>query len=63
VIAWPAVYFIMQEWLNGFAYRINIEISIFILSAILSLGIAVLTVIFQAGKAARANPMDSLKYE
>lgn len=63
VIAWPAAYFIMQEWLNGFAYRTNIEISIFILSAILSLGIAVLTVIFQAIKAAKAIPVDSLRYE
>jgi putative ABC transport system permease protein len=63
VIAWPAAYFIMQEWLNGFAYRTNIEISIFILSAILSLGIAALTVIIQAVKAARAIPVDSLRYE
>jgi ABC-type antimicrobial peptide transport system permease subunit len=43
-------------------YRINIGVWVFVLSGMLAAGIAVLTVSFQAFKAARANPIDSLRY-
>jgi putative ABC transport system permease protein len=61
--AWPAAYFIMHEWLKSFAYRINISIWVFVLSGFLAAMIAVVTVSFQSLKAARANPIDSLRYE
>ena len=63
LFAWPAAYFVMSEWLKSFAYRINIGIWVFVLSGMLAAGIALLTVSFQALRAARANPIDSLRYE
>ncbi|MFC2160422.1 ABC transporter permease [Acidobacteriota bacterium] len=63
IFAWPAAYFIMNKWLQSFAYRIDISIWIFLLSAVLAVGIALITVSFQAFQAARANPIDSLRYE
>lgn len=63
LIAWPLAYFLMNSWLQDFPYRINLGISIFLIAAGLSLLIAQLTVSFQAIKAARTDPVDSLRYE
>jgi len=63
IIAWPIAYLAMNHWLQNFAYRINIGIGNFILAGVLALVIALLTVGYQAIKAARANPVDSLRYE
>jgi len=63
VIAWPVAYFIMNKWLQNFAYRTGIGAGIFLASAALTLGIALLTVSYQSIKAAAANPADSLRYE
>jgi putative ABC transport system permease protein len=63
LIAWPTAYFIMNRWLNDFAYRIHIGVDIFILSGLTAFGIAVLTVIFQSVKAARINPVEALRCE
>jgi putative ABC transport system permease protein len=62
-IAWPVAYFAMQNWLQNFAYRTEVGVWIFALSATLSLAIALLTVSYQTIKAATANPVDSLRYE
>jgi putative ABC transport system permease protein len=61
VIAWPVAYFFMNKWLISFAYRINISIWTFISSGALALIIALLTVGFQAVKAAVANPVKSIE--
>jgi putative ABC transport system permease protein len=63
LIAWPLAFYAMNRWLQGFAYRTGISIGVFILSSLLALLIAVLTVSFQAIRAARANPVESLRYE
>jgi len=63
VIAWPMAYFVMSKWLEGFAYRTEINVSIFIISGVIGLAIAILSISFQAVKAALANPGESLKYE
>lgn len=63
IIAWPAAYYITNNWLKDFAYRININIWFFILSALIALIIALFTVISNTIKAAAANPVDSLRYE
>jgi len=63
LIAWPVGYYIMNTWLQNFAYRIRLGVDTFVLSALLALAIAILTVTYQAVKAAVANPVDSLKYE
>lgn len=63
VIASPIAYFFMDRWLQGFNYRINIEWSLFLFTAIIAFFIAIFTVSFQAIKAAMANPVDSLRNE
>jgi putative ABC transport system permease protein len=51
----------MHHWLQDFAYRISIGWEVFVVAALLALGIAVLTVSFQAVRAALANPVRSLR--
>ncbi|UCE43247.1 MAG: ABC transporter permease [Candidatus Aminicenantes bacterium] len=63
VIAWPAAYFIINRWLQGFAYRTSLSFWLFGLSAAFALFVAILTVGYQSLKAAVANPVDSLRYE
>jgi putative ABC transport system permease protein len=63
VIAWPVGYIVMNRWLSNFAYRTSIRIEIFILSGLLVLIFALMTVSYQSIKAAIANPVDSLHYE
>ncbi len=63
VIASPLAYFFMEKWLQDFAYRIDIQWTVFALTGIVAVGVAFLTVSFQSVKAALANPVDSLKNE
>ncbi len=63
IAAWPLTWYLMNKWLQNFAYSINIGWLTFILSGIIALAIALLTVIYQAIRAATANPVESLKYE
>ena len=63
VITWPLAYFLMHKWLQNFTYRISINWWIFMLAAVFTLGIAVLTVCYKVIRAASANPVDSLRYE
>jgi putative ABC transport system permease protein len=63
VIAFPVAWFSMNEWLEDFAYRISIGWSVFIIAGFVALLIALLTISFQAIKAAIANPVKSLRTE
>jgi len=63
VIATPIAWYFMSKWLRDFAYRININWWIFLVTGILAIIIALLTVGFQAIKAAIANPVKSLRTE
>ena len=63
IVAWPVAYYAMRGWLQNFAYRIDLGIGIFALSGILALVIAIVTVSYQALRAALANPVDALRYE
>ena len=63
LIASPIAWYIMHLWLQDFAYRVNISWWIFLLAGMLALLIALLTVSFQAIKAALMNPVKSLKAE
>lgn len=63
IIAWPLGYFIMNRWLQDFAYRISIEFWIFLMAMALALIIALFTVSYQTIKAALANPLEVLRYE
>jgi putative ABC transport system permease protein len=63
LIAWPVAYYIMNKWLENFAYRIELNLWVFVLSGLSALLIALITISFHAVKAATANPIKSLKYE
>ncbi len=63
VIAWPVAWFAMNQWLQNFAYRINMSWWVFALAGGMALLIALLTVSTQAIKAALANPVEALRYE
>lgn len=62
-IAVPISYYIMNGWLQDYPYRVILEWWIFVLAVIGALAITILTVSFQAIKAARANPVKSLRAE
>jgi len=63
IIAWPAAYFMMQRWLNDFAYRIDIGVSIFIVSTVAAAAISLFTVSFHSIRAANSDPVKALRYE
>jgi putative ABC transport system permease protein len=63
IIAWPVAYLVMNEWLQNFAYRIQIQVWVFFLAAALALFVALFTLSFRLIHAARANPIASLRYE
>ena len=63
LIAWPIAWFTMNQWLENFAYRVDISWWIFGLTGALALTIALLTVSSQAIKAALANPIVALRCE
>ena len=63
VLAWPVAFFAMDKWLQNFPYPVKIGIGTFFLTATFAFVIAFFTVGFQSVKAARANPVDSLRYE
>jgi putative ABC transport system permease protein len=62
-LAVPIAWFVMNRWLDGFAYKIQVSWWIFAIAGTAATGIALLTVSFQSIKAALANPVDSLRSE
>lgn len=63
LIAWPLAWWAMSSWLEDFAYRISMGWSVFALAGVAALLIALLTVSYQAVKAALSNPVKSLRTE
>jgi putative ABC transport system permease protein len=63
VLAWPVAYYAMHRWLQGYAYRISLPWWAFGFAAGLALAIATATVSVQSVKAAKADPVNALKYE
>ncbi|MCB0292482.1 MAG: FtsX-like permease family protein [Calditrichaeota bacterium] len=63
LIAWPLAWLAMRAWLEDFAYRITIGPAPFIAAGLIALVIALLTISYQAIKAALTNPADALRYE
>lgn len=63
LLASPLAWWAMHNWLNNFAYRIEINLWLFVAAGLIAVLIALLTVSIQALKAARANPVDSLRDE
>jgi putative ABC transport system permease protein len=63
ILAWPIAYFSMNRWLQNFAYKKGIGVEVFILSGLVAVAIALVTVSYQSVKAAVSDPIDSLRYE
>jgi putative ABC transport system permease protein len=62
-IAWPIAYFAMGKWLQSFAYRDGLAWHVFVLSGVLAVFVALLSVSAQATRAALTNPVEALRYE
>jgi putative ABC transport system permease protein len=63
LIAWPIIYYIADNWLKNFFYRINLGVFSFIAGLSIAMGIAVITISYRILVAAHVNPAQSLKYE
>jgi putative ABC transport system permease protein len=63
IIAWPIAYFLLKDWLNGFAYRIDIGLLSFLIPGACILLLAILTVATQSVRAANADPVKNLRTE
>lgn len=63
VISIPVGYYLMEKWLENFAYKMELNITVFVIAGLVSLAIAWLTIGFESIKAAMGNPVDSLKNE
>ncbi|OFX26454.1 MAG: hypothetical protein A2041_00495 [Bacteroidetes bacterium GWA2_31_9b] len=63
VIAIPVSWFLINKWLQNYAYKTELSWWVFVLAAVLSIAIALLTTSFQAIKASNTNPADTLRYE
>jgi putative ABC transport system permease protein len=62
-IAWPAAWWLMRDWLNGFDTRIALSPAYFLLAGALALTIVIATIAAHAIKVARVNPIHALRYE
>lgn len=63
LIVSPITYFLLEDWLQNFAFHVNISIVIFLLGAVISLLIALVTIGFHTIKASHGNPVDALRYQ
>ena len=63
LVAWPAAYFAVGRWLQGFAYHVRPGVAPAVVAAVFSLAVALLAVGYKAFRSSLANPVDSLKYE
>ena len=63
LIGWPLAWFWAERWLEAFAFRIDVGVGPFLAAGAGAFAIAVLTVAYQAARAARANPVEALRYE
>jgi putative ABC transport system permease protein len=63
IVAWPIAWYAMNKWLQYFAYRVDVTIWPFVYAGFAAFLIALLTVSWQAIRAATANPVEALRYE
>jgi len=63
IIAWPAVYYSIDLFLQNYPYKIVIDLWIFVTAGLFTMIIAILTISSQALRAAVRNPVDVIKYE
>jgi putative ABC transport system permease protein len=63
VISVPLSIYLIEQWLDGFAYKVELNIGLFLITGLISILIAWIAVSYHSLKAANINPTDTLKYE
>ena len=63
VLAFPLAWFLLKQWLAGFAYQVNMDFSLFVWAGVAAAAIAFVTIGYQAWRAAHSNPAEVLKNE
>ncbi|MFP4024626.1 MAG: FtsX-like permease family protein [Thiohalospira sp.] len=63
VLAWPVAYYLMNNWLKDYAFKIDIQFWVFLVAGLLLILITFITIFYQAYKVSKTNPVDVLKYE
>lgn len=63
IIAWPVAYYLMNNWLKDYAFKIEIQLWVFLVAGLLLILITFITIFHQAYKVSKTNPVDVLKYE
>jgi putative ABC transport system permease protein len=63
IVSWPLAYYYINNWLENFTNRVDINLSVFIFVGVLSIIMTIVVVSFQSIRAAIANPVDAIKYE
>jgi putative ABC transport system permease protein len=63
VVAWPVAWWFVRDWLDGFAYRIDLGLTPFLAAGAGAIAIAVATTAFHAVQVARSRPVAALRYE
>jgi len=63
MIAVPVAWFILNKWLQNFAYRTNLSWWFFVLGGLIAMIIALVTISWQSWRAATRNPVEALRYE
>jgi putative ABC transport system permease protein len=62
-LATPIVFYSIRLWLNNFAYKTDLSWIVFVVSGLIAMGVALITVSLQSWKAATRNPVEALRYE
>ena len=63
ILSWPVAYYVLHKWLEGFAYRTNLNMFVFLLSGVMVFLIGYATTIYQSLKAALTNPVEAIRTE
>ncbi|MFO7842850.1 MAG: FtsX-like permease family protein [Bacteroidales bacterium] len=63
IMAWPVAYYLMNNWLKDYAFKIDIQFWVFLVAGMLLIVITFVTIFHQAFKVSKTNPVDVLKYE
>lgn len=63
VLAWPIAYWAVDEWLKGFAFRVDVSVMPFLVGGLCMVGLTLLTIAYQVVKASQTNPVDALRSE
>ena len=63
IVVWPLIFWLIDNWLQNFVYRIDISIMVFLLSGGFVMLLALSTIVFHTQKQSRMNPVDAIRYE